>query len=227
MDYSRLMMGVGVPDSGGDSGGGSDNPSVEPTTKTISDWFAEPNLPQKYTESLGAPFGDRYVYTIFMQGINVLPEIPSSAEGSELTARIKVVDENTYRITEYYYIKEEGEWVESGEKTISEWTEEEESSGDTESSGGVAWLFENQSMLKIPQSGENATFNDVVKYLNEGKVVMIRIRTSLDGNGYSDTYEFVALVHIGQNGKCRVNGYRASSPTLPLMKEDDGGSAST
>lgn len=95
---------------------------------TISEYFAEPNLPQKYIETLGAPFGERYVYQIFMQGINVLPNIPSSAEGSELTARIKEESEGLYYISEFYYVKTEGEWVYVDGEIISQWTEKKESS---------------------------------------------------------------------------------------------------
>lgn len=213
MDYSRLMMGVGAPDSGGDSGGGS----VTPTTKKISAYFAEPNLPQQYTESLGAPFGDRYVYTIFMQGINVLPEIPSSAEGSELTARVKEENGNEYLIMEYYFVKQEGEWVKDGvPKTISEWTKETESSGSGDS---VVWLIDDQSVLRIPQSRKSATFTDVQNYLGEGKVVVIKRRNSLDGGDWSDSYTFVDSVEC-VDGKYRVSSYEAISPTTSLIRQE-------
>lgn len=157
MDYSRLMMGIGS----GDSGGGS----VTPTTKKVSAYFAEPNLPQQYVETLGAPFGDRYVYTIFMQGINVLPEIPSSAEGSELTARVKEENGNEYLIMEYYFVKQEGEWVKDGKpKTISEWTKETESSG----GGGNVFLQADENNYLVTQDSTPVSVSLITNWIDTG-----------------------------------------------------------
>lgn len=212
MDYSRLMMGISSGGSGGGDSGGSDNPSVEPTTKTISDVFAEPNLPQQYVETLGAPFGDRYVYTIFMQGINVLPEIPSSAEGSELTARVKEQDGNKYRIVEFSFVKQEGEWTLDGDsKTISEWTEEE-SGGGSETKvitlSNACTLFVNGKTVTFVARRASATI------MNNSKVPPEYLPNQQKPN--ENTYYYVpAIREKGSKVEAHLMCLRPTSPSEP------------
>lgn len=179
------------------------------TNNTISEYFAEPNLPQQYTESLGAPFGDRYVYTIFMQGINVLPEIPSSAEGSELTARVKEVNGNQFRITEYYFIKQEGEWVTDGDpKTISEWTEEP--------SGGGGNVILNINDDNLVNGTTPVTLMDLAEMLLNNKVPWVQSEASLlpymSSRGGS-TSVFATFGNVNETIE-----FGASSPTEPLVR---------
>lgn len=185
----------------------------------ISPLFAEPNLPQQYTESLGAPFGDRYVYTIFMQGINALPDIPSSAEGSELTARIKEVDGNNYRIMEYYYVKQEGEWVADGDDQISSWTEEEESSG----GGGIVWLRGNEAdgvVYLVDNSGKSVTYNDVNGWVNEGKLIVTFAEST--ETGFVKSFYWVDFIGFSSvENVYAVDDFRASTPDAPLTMQAD------
>ncbi len=203
MDYSRLMMGIG----NGGSGGGS----VTPTTKKVSNYFAEPNLPQQYIETLGAPFGDRYVYQIFMQGINVLPEIPSSAEGSELVARVKEKNGNQYAITEFYFVKQEGKWIVDGRKDISEWTEETESSG----SGGNVLLYLNNGRV-FDRYLNPILYKDFDDYVRKRNIVWI-----IKENRRYPHYYSVSSTRtvVFQNGSDSVV-CEASSGDAPLVEKE-------
>ena len=181
-------------------------------SNTISLYFAEPNLPQKYVETLGAPFGDRYVYTIFMQGINVLPEIPSSAEGSELTARVKEVNDTNgiqYKIAEYYFSKQEGEWVaDSDPKIISEWTEE------PSGGGGNVILFINDDNLV--NGTAPVTLMDLADLLANNKVPWVESKASLlpylSNRGGSSGF-FATFGNVNETIE-----FGASSPTEPLVR---------